>query len=540
MNPKRCAVLARVRTRIILGCVALAAMTSAIWLVGCSRNDPFDPDSAPNAKPVVRIFAAPLDPQDELAPTSYNERTFFWSGNDKDGWVTEYHVSIRIDRDVPAPWVVTDRTDTTMTFETDELGEAEATFYLVCRDNRGALSDTLTQLIPLRNFPPVINFQQDFEPLYDLQREISATNDTTFWNWGVNSFRFFAYDPDGSDTMDRFYRYTLSDTEPTVEMNEGEAGADPETMWIVREFPEPEADVHNFELHFGEIAPGERTLTLSLVDEAAADTRFQYTWTVREPKGEPGSRVLVIQEGAQVPLVFSAALDSLYGVDGWDTYRFWAQFPDRPATLIDTFRKFDLIIWGNSGGASPNLIDATDKVPALNNESILGRYVDIDNPDGGRLLMFSPQIVGYGSDLAPAFQQNVLGVNSVGANVVSLDIPSGKQAIGVEPHLGAMTSVTVYGGLNAVTLDPTSSDTEVIYRMEFCRGCYGSRNAPSEPDIGTRRPLRSTGLTARVVALSFTPENFFFYNEEHPELTDWSTAEALRGLLSEELGVNPE
>ena len=73
-----------------------------------------------------------------------------------------------------------------MTFATDVNGEAEATFYLACRDNRGALSDTLVRTIPLQNFPPVINFEPDFDPRFDLQREITAENDTLYWNWGAH------------------------------------------------------------------------------------------------------------------------------------------------------------------------------------------------------------------------------------------------------------------------------------------------------------------------------------------------------------------
>ena len=483
----------------------------------------------------MRLFARPVDPDAELAPTSYNARTFYWSGNDQDGWVVEYHVSIRIDRDVPAPWVVTTRTDTTMTFETDENGEAEATFYLVCRDNRGALSDTVVQLVPLQNFPPVINFEPDFNPRYDLQREIPAAGDTNYWNWGVNSFRLFAYDPDGNETMDSYCRYTLSDVEPTVEMYADEAGADPETMWIIHPFADPNAESHHFQLFFGDVAPGERTLTISLVDEAEADTRFTYRWEVRAPRGPAGARVLYVQEGSSVPAVFRAALDSTYGVDEWNVYRFWAQFPDLAQTMVSTLKKFDLVIWGNSGNASPNLLDATKKRPALNNASILGRYVDIASPEGGRLLMFSPTIVGYAANIEPAFQQQVLGLQSLGSAVVTLTIPAGKQLLGDQAYLGSMTSQSVYPQLDAVSLASNGALCQAIYQMEFCRGCYGSRTAPSEPVMAMRRPLRAQSQYARVVSMGFTPEEFFNVDNE----ATYIAIDALRGLLTEELGVAP-
>lgn len=515
---------------------ALAAALAAAGLVGCAKNEPFDPATSPNAKPTVRLFARPNDPDGELAATSYNARTFYWSGNDQDGWVVEYHVSIRTDRDVPAPWTVTTSTDTTMTFETDENGQAEATFYLVGRDDRGALSDTVVQLVPLKNFPPVINFEPDFNPLYDLQREIVAAGDTNYWNWGVNSFRLFAYDPDGNETMDTFVRYTLSDVEPTVTVSEDDPSADPSTMWLTHEFGSEETGSYHFGLFFADAAPGTRTLTISLTDEADSDTRFVWDWEVREPLGPEGARVLYMQEGASVPTVFRAALDSTYGEGGWDVYRFWAQFPDKALTLVETLRKFDLVIWGNSGGASPNLEKATEKRAGLNNRSVLGTYVDIDAAEGGRLLMFSPTLVGYSSTLQPAFQQSVLGLQSLGSAVVTLTIPRDKLLLGEQPHLGTMISQFVYPQLDAVSLAANFADVESIYHMEECRGCYGSRNAPAQPVMGMRRPLRSTGEPARVVSLGFTPEEYFDVNNE----ATWIAVDALRGLLTQEMGVAPE
>lgn len=519
----------------MLGAALLAAAAGA-GLVGCSRNDPFDPDSSPNARPTVRLFAQPLDPDGELAPTSYNARTFYWSGNDQDGYVVEYHVSIRLDRDTPAPWTVTTGTDTSMTFETDENGEAEATFYLVCRDNRGALSDTLVQLVPLQNFPPVINFEPDFSPLYDLQRTVTAESDTVYWNWGVNSFRLFAYDPDGNETMDHFIRYTLSDEDPTVTMDEGAPGADPETMWLRHTFAGEEAGSFHIRLFFDDVQPGDRTLTLALVDEAEAETRFTYEWEVREPAGAEGARVLFVQEGASVPDLFAMAMDDAYGEGGWNVYRFWAQFPDDPNTLVRTLGKFDLVIWGNSGGASPNLKDATRKRSLLNNQSILGAYVNINSPDGGRLLMYSPSLVGYSSEIEAAFILNVLGLIAVGGDVVPLSIPEGKLLLGDQAHLGTMISQYVYPKLSAIQLAANGTACEAIYRMEACRGCYGDRNSPESPVMGMRRPLRSADPHARVVSMGFTPEEFF----DVDNAGTYSAIDALSGLMTVEMGVSPE
>lgn len=274
--------------------VPLAAVVA--WLaIGCAPNDPFDPATVENRPPTVRLSITPVDPDVDLNPTSYFERTFAWSGSDADGFVTEYYVSIRTDATVPAPWDTTTRTDTTMTFTTDELGEAQATFLLVCSDDRGALSDTVVQFIPLRNFPPLIGLQSDFDPLKNMQREFidadgnptedgSAAVDTVFWNWGPMNFRLSASDPDGRSTMDPFYRYTLADVLPDSTYDLGDPRANPETAWVRAPFMD-DADFAFFDILFEDVQPGTRTLTVSVKDEAGSDPMFRYQWVVRPPRG---------------------------------------------------------------------------------------------------------------------------------------------------------------------------------------------------------------------------------------------------------------
>ncbi|MBU8871848.1 MAG: hypothetical protein KOO60_13360 [Gemmatimonadales bacterium] len=523
-----------------VGGLILAVFCTGAIFVGCTANDPFDPSTAPNEAPVARLFAAPVDPEAELTATSYNERTFFWSGNDKDGWITEFHVSIRTDRNVPSPWAVTQDTDTTMTFETDEFGQAEATIYLVCKDNMGALSDTLKQLIPLTNFPPVINFESDFDHRHNLQRDLVGEDEYTYWNWGVNNFRLFAFDPDGSSTMDKFFRYTLasdvSETVPEITRDYDDPLADAETEWIRVPFSDPDEQVHHFEIFLTEVEPGDpRTLTVSVVDEANADTHFEYEWVVKAPKGQPGSRVLFVKEGGGVPTVFSEALDLTYGDDGWDVYRFWTQFPDKPSMLVETFCKFDLVIWGNSGGASTFLKQATSK-----DTPVLDAYVNgLGGAEPGKLFVFSPTITGGSSTLSPSFHANVLKVQSTSTLTKSVTIPEGKQVRGVPlpTDLLPMTSQSVYPELKAIILDPLVGQSEINFKMEFCAGCYGGgRTGPPDPDIGARWPVRRSG-PARVVVLGFTPENFY----DPSDVTDTNpTVLALQAILEHELEVVPQ
>ncbi|MBT3317916.1 hypothetical protein HN388_08025, partial [bacterium] len=148
----------------------VALIVFGLWIAGCT-NDPFDPNSVENSLPVARFYVT----ADSLNSTSYYSRTFHWSGSDEDGFVEEYFVSIGTEESIQAPWIATFNTDTTMTFVTDDNGEAFADFRLVCRDNRGALSDTVHQYVPLKNFPPVINFESDF--------------DTLRWSFGSTNFR---------------------------------------------------------------------------------------------------------------------------------------------------------------------------------------------------------------------------------------------------------------------------------------------------------------------------------------------------------------
>ena len=234
----------------------------ALVLAACT-NDPFDPDTLPNAAPTMRFFAEPVDPEGELSDTSYYERTFHWSGSDQDGRVETYFVSVRLDPAVPAPWDTTARTDTTMTFVTDAEGRAEVTFLLACRDDRGALSDTLVRHVPMRNFPPELDFQGDFNPLANMQREFVYEGedvvDTIYWNWGLMTARLFAFDLDGRETMDDFYRYTTADTDPSEIRPWDDPTADPMLHWIEVPFS-GSSDIEEFEIGLAGLPPGWRTL----------------------------------------------------------------------------------------------------------------------------------------------------------------------------------------------------------------------------------------------------------------------------------------
>lgn len=510
----------------MMGPLALAMVAGlALWLGGCAANDPFDPDSVPNQPPRIRFFVGAVDSTGDLNATSYFERHFSWSGTDPDGWITAYHVSIRNHRDQPAPWVTTTSTDTTMTFVTDEDGNSEATFYLACTDNRGATSDTLVQFIPLRNFPPVVNFQSDFDPLVNMQREITAGEagaDTTYWNWGVSNFRFFALDLDGVSTMDDTYEYTLAEGDPGTVIDEGEPGADPNAVWVRAPFPEASGEVREFEIQIKGALPGERTLQVRVRDEAAGEALFTYTWEVRPVHGP----VLYIYDNTSTMgrAFYRGFLDEHYGVGGWDLYDFWFGFPDRPWVLLETMRLFDAVIW-TDGGSNSNVL-----VSAAARDGVLQQYVEgAEGAEPGRFMLITKAVAGGASRLPAVFVQSVLGISPTPAPPTEFGNIAGRQALGEYPGLPAMTAVggTVVG-LGIVPLD----GAEALYRMEYCESCYGDPRRPRppfDPVVGVRNPDRAQAAQADVITISLLLDQF------DPD----EVKAALSVLLDDELGVGP-
>jgi len=510
----------RMRSLLILvpaGLVFVGAL-ALVWSAGCAPNDPFDPESVVNLRPVVRMSVAPLE-GNELSPTSYFNRRFSWFGNDQDGWVREYYVSIRTDAAVPAPWDTTANTDTTMTFATDDEGNAEATFYLVCRDDRGALSDTLVQFIPLRNFPPAVNYQSDFDPLRNMQRDFvmdgTTPVDTLYWNWGASNFRFFALDLDGAATMDDFFRYTMSATEPTETYELGDPLADPLTTWVRAPFDNVE-EVREFELFVSGLPVGLATLTVSVSDEANADTRFTYSWDVRAPR----SNILYVADNmSSIGLVtYTALMDDRFGAGNWDEYDFWFGFPDHPFVALASMRRFEAVLWTGGGVTSENLETAAAR------DGVLQSYVDpTDGAEPGRLLIVSSVLTGSLSGLPPVFTLGVLGVSPTGNPASALTMTAGRQALGQVAGLPAMTSIASAG--RGIGLLPEAG-TEILYRMEECLRCYSNR-PPFDPIMAVRRPERTVEPLARVVGFSMQLEYF-----DQTEVLS-----ALNAVLDNEMGV---
>lgn len=501
-----------------------AALTAALACVlggGCT-NAPFDPDSLPNARPVARIFVASA-PGETLNATSYYHRTFRWSGSDSDGRVVEFYVSIETQHGVPAPWDTTTGTDTTMTFTTDDRGHAEATIRVACRDDRGALSDTMSQYIPLRNFPPVVNFQADF--------------DTVRWSYGAANFRLFALDLDGNETLDDSLLYRLDSADTNVVRAYGSPGADPALCWVRKAFDDLQGRTFNIALK-GTPPAAARTLTVSVRDEANSDARLSWTWKVLPALGPV---LLVADAGPSTYNSFyQPVMDSLFGAGQWSLYNlgsplvgpelagvspelFYVGLPDKTWVLLETMRQFPVVLWYTGGGASLNLKSSIDPVtryltPPTNPAT------GLPEAPAGHLMLVSKSLVGTYTNLPPGFVTGVLGVSTVAAPPADFIVPIGKRALGQRAALPAFASVAATNR-QALGLQ-LRTGTEALYKLEYYQYSPDGR-PPYEPIVSTRRPTAAQSPVASVLLMSLQLEYF-----DQAQVTA-----ALRALLRNEMGV---
>jgi len=489
------------------GLILLAAVAALAAYLGCT-NDPFNPDELPNSPPIASVFIGAPDGS-ELNPTSYYSRTFHWSGSDVDGFVEEFYVSIETEAGVDAPWVTTTETDTSMTFTTDDEGLAQALIRVACRDDRGAVSDTVSQFIPLKNFPPVINFVTDY--------------DTLFWSYSSANFRFFAMDLDGNVTMSDSVTYYL-DTADTLlaPVDRNDPDADPAVRPVRLPIEDQNDGLFEIEFH-GDAPPGDRTLNVLVGDEADAVTRFTWEWEVRPVM----SRVLLVDDfiGNYDKATHYAAMDSIFGPEQWSLYNLESASTDRRWVFTETMRQFDCVFWYTGTSSSAVLAYMAAQVQD---------YLEPAEADvaAGRILLISKSLVGGGGTVPPSLIRDSLGVNTT-PSPPAFYIPVNKTVRKFDTDawvwddednpwdIVAMHPKTSVGG--SVGLLPMAG-SEAVYRLEYNR--YSQR-PPYEPLVGIRTPDRQTEGTARAVTLAL--------QLEHMRMDD--VVRELRYLLGEELGV---
>jgi len=113
-----------------------------------------------------------------------------------------------------------------------------------------------------------MNFQSDFDPLVNMQREFvtegEAVVDTLYWNWGACNFRLFAFDLDGAPTMDDFCLYTLAEGDPEQVFDADDPAGNPNEDWIRQPFDTTDAEVREFEIYIKGALPGSRGSLLEI------------------------------------------------------------------------------------------------------------------------------------------------------------------------------------------------------------------------------------------------------------------------------------
>ena len=117
-------------------------------------------------------------------------------------------------------------------------------------------------------------------------------------------------------------------------------------------------------------------------------------------------------------------------------------------------------------------------------------------------------------------------------------MPVGPQALGLQPHLPAVTSTrgSTSGGIGLQLFDNPNDDpdlgfiSELLYQMEECGECYGTPRRPANPPdpfVAVRWPLRSVSPQAGIVGISLQLDDF-----EQTEVFA-----ALNAILEFELGM---
>jgi len=295
---------------------------------------------------------------------------------------------------------------------------------------------------------------------------------------------------------------------------EGEPGADPSQRPVRLSVADEQDRTFEIGLH-GVVAPGTRTLTVRVSDEADAEARFQWTWESL-PLLSP---VLLVDDfggDLDVP-VYHASMDSVFGAGNWSLLDMPAggdRLMDRLWVLTETLRQFDAVFWYTAYSASANLKKA---IPSLT------EYLDpTDGAAAGRLLLATKNVVGASSNLPPGFVQSRLGIRSLPAPATEFAIPADKTAFALAPNLPDLHPTNSFG--RAVGIQAMAG-ADTLYQMEYSR--YSTR-PPYEPLVGMRWPGAATAPVASAVTLSLQLDY----------LNRAELAVMLRAILGDELGVS--
>lgn len=163
------------------GAILLGLGIFALTLCGCKEGETI-PNSPPDS--FISIEKINLHGEDRLNSSV----SLSWYGTDIDGFAEKFEFSIN-----QGPWFETFARDSVFRFALDPgVDTTDVDFRLRAIDNEGAVDQTPAQLrIPLRNSPPVVEFDKDIVP-----------KDTAFTAF---TFRWLFDDPDGASTVTNAY-----------------------------------------------------------------------------------------------------------------------------------------------------------------------------------------------------------------------------------------------------------------------------------------------------------------------------------------------
>lgn len=259
-----------------------------------------------------------------------------------------------------------------------------------------------------------------------------------------------------------------------------------------------------------------RTSVLSLAFALLLTTDLLAAGSRPAPPGLRTSGPVLLVDGGDTPQAdafYTAAMDSFYGVGGWDLYDIDAGgIPDPPELWLATIRQYRGVVWHSSGSTT---------LQAL--ASVLTEYCHPNAPEQspGRLLLIAP---GESLVALPyAFKHDVLGVSPISSPVTSIHIPAGQTALALETWLPDLTADAELGPGFGMT--PLSTAT-ALYRLEYCVGCYSPR-PPFDPIVVVRNPDRETSFHANAITIGVPLHGF-------PD-----GDEALASLLLFEWGIMP-
>ncbi len=442
-------------------------LLTMMWFTSCKEK--ISGSLQPNQPPETFLFVKSTG-KDTLNQTASIQK-LYWDGLDKDGFVTGFYYTWKLQPD-STDWQWTEKRSLTFPLK---ISGAETSYVFQVRavDNKGAWDPTpASQLFPIKNTAPTINWLPT-----------SRIPDTTFT---VASFIWQANDLDGDSTI-VYFEYALDDTLQWHKI----AG--------YRRNITLTAD--------SGLTEGEHVFFIRAVDVAKSRSPVirmpqRGSWYVKEPKGE----YLLIDDFANEAQSFypdryykSMLKQILPEVDPQADFDYWnieEQFPASRLQFIETLKLFKRVIWYS------DLIQETDE------HFITAQVAIPEFLNAGGKIIYSVQFnTGFGSlgnplEFTPVDSLGKM-FNFIKANSLYYPDSAGQQNMqnlfGVELPQLKLSKIIV--GLMALKPKPTAIP---LYRYDDPK----SDNDPIFVLLGWNDNKQNQGLEAYDFIFSATPLHY--------------------------------